>query len=95
MVEQFLGRNMVRAANKAGLEVRLANSWNAYNWLTPKTTQRITKTMQNMRIEQKVDELLKMGLLMDNGGLMASASELLMGDNLEWVFRYFNRTIPT
>jgi len=51
--------------------------------------------MQNMRIGQKVDELLKMGLLMDNGGLMASASELLLADNLEWVFSHFNRTIPT
>jgi len=74
MVEQFLGKNLIRVAKKNDFEIRVVNSWNAYDWLSAKTVQKITKTMQNMRIDQKVNELLQMGLLMENGGLMVNAS---------------------
>ena len=32
---------------------------------------------------------------MEHGGIMVSASEVLLSGGLEWVFSYFNRTTPT
>ena len=89
MVEQFLGKRLIRVAKESGLEVRVANSWNAYDYLSKQTAQRITKAMQNMRIEQKVNELLKVALLMEHGGILVSASELLLTNKLDWGFAHF------
>ena len=86
MVEQFLGKRLIRVAKESGLEVRVANSWNAYDYLSKQTAQRITKAMQNMRIDQKVNELLKVALLMEHGGVLVSPSELLLTARLSWLF---------
>lgn len=49
---------------KYGYEIRLVNSWNAYDWLTERTTQRITKAMHNTRLDASVSSFLKLGLLL-------------------------------
>ena len=36
---------------KAEYEVRFANSWNSYDWISNTTSQKITKTMQNNLID--------------------------------------------
>jgi len=80
---------MAKVGKESGLEVRFADSWTAYDHLSPATAQKITKAMQNMRIDQKVNELLKVALLMEHGGVLVSPSELLLTARLSWLFTRF------
>ena len=76
----------VRLAPSWGYEVRFANSWNSYDWLTAKTTAKITKAMQNNRLDEGVSPLLKLALLMENGGLLLSQFDFfVVADDLQWL----------
>lgn len=84
----MLGNYLVAMANDSKYEVRIANSWNAYQWISNDTTQKITKTMQNRVIEEKVDDLLRLALLMENGGVFIKLTEVLLVENFNWVESY-------
>lgn len=48
--------------------------------------------MQNMRISQKVNELLKIALLMEHGGILISVSEILLARNpIDWLYTHFSQ----
>jgi hypothetical protein len=49
MVEQLLGNFIAQKARESGFEVRFVNAWTAYDFLSHKTTEKITKTMQNRK----------------------------------------------
>jgi hypothetical protein len=89
MIEQMLGNRIAEAAGKSGYEVRKVSSWSAYRWLSEKTNQTITKTMQNMHIEESVSELLRMALLMEHGGIMLRVSQSFLVEDLNWVAEHF------
>ena len=49
-------------------------------------TQRITKTMQNSMLDETVDSLLKLALLIENGGiLIGHLPTLFVDDKLKWL----------
>jgi hypothetical protein len=73
-----------------GYEVRVVNSWTAYDWLTPATIANITKAIQNTKIDETVTSLLKLALLMEHGGVFMGNLQLLFARNdFEWVERMF------
>ena len=45
--------------------------------------------MQNSHLEAKVDELLRIALLMEHGGVLIRVSEALPYDSLNWLANYF------
>jgi len=49
---------------QAGYEVRFANSWNSYDWLSAETIAKVTKTMQNSKVDERIHNLFKFALLM-------------------------------
>lgn len=55
-----------------GYEVRIVNSWTAYDWLDSETIAGITKTIQNTKIDETVSSLLKLALLIKHGGVMVA-----------------------
>ncbi len=77
MVEQMLGNAIISKARESGYEIRITNSWSAYEWLSEETEQAITSAMQNMQIEEKVNDLLRIALLMEHGGVIMKVSEVL------------------
>jgi hypothetical protein len=85
MIEQMLGNFIIRQARKSDYDVRLVDSWSAYEWLSVETSHRITRTMQSQHIEEKVNEVLKMALLMEHGGLMFRVSDTFLIEDLRWV----------
>ncbi len=44
-------KHFIEKAKKFGYEIRYANSWNSYDWLTDETIAKISKTMQNSKID--------------------------------------------
>jgi hypothetical protein len=89
MYEQMLGNYLKLAAEASGFEVRLANSWSAYDWLSPETEKKITKTKHQSLFEHKIDDLLRWGLLMDHGGVMVKLSEnFFIENNFDWLGKY-------
>lgn len=70
MFEQLQGNFIIQKAIKSKFEIRFVNSWSAYDWLSNETSEKITKAMQNNKFEQKVDDLLKIAILMEHGGLL-------------------------
>lgn len=64
MPTQGLIYSLSDSISKLGYEVRWVNSWNAYDWLTEATIARISKAMQNSKVDQTVHALLKIALLM-------------------------------
>lgn len=45
--------------------------------------------MQNSQLEAKVDELLRIALLMEHGGVLIKVSEALLYENFTWLGNYF------
>jgi hypothetical protein len=82
-------RYLVHRGRSLDLEVRVVDPWSAYDWITPETTAVISKTMQNSKIDETVHTLLRLALLMENGGLMASWGTLLLGEGLGWLEEMF------
>ena len=92
MLEQVMGHYLILVGNQSGWEVRVVNSWSAYNHLTPDTQKKITDTMQRMYLEEKVHDLYKLGLLIDNGGVVISPTEFLPIENFHWIEKLFMST---
>ena len=85
----MLGNYLRRAAEDSGFEVRFVNSWSAYEWLSPETESKITKTKHRSVLEHKVDDLLRWGLLMEHGGVMIKLWENFFNEkNLDWLNKY-------
>lgn len=78
-------------AKRLGYEVRLANSWSAYDYLSTNTTARISKAMQNSKVDQPIHPLLKLALLMENGGILINQFDLIiLGNDFEWLENMFD-----
>ena len=89
-----MNRIMVHYFNHTGVlngyEVRLVDSWTAYDWLSPSTISNITKAIQNAKIDETVCNLLKMALLMEHGGILISNLHFIMiQKNFEWIEKMF------
>lgn len=41
--------------------------------------------MQNRVIEERVDDLLRLALLMEHGGILIKVTEVLLIDNFDWI----------
>lgn len=66
----------------------MATSWSAYEWLSPETTAKITKAMQNNKFQQRVGDLLRLGLLMEHGGMILKIQECFLVNDFKWVHNY-------
>ena len=82
MLEQVMGHYLIHVAEKSGWEVRKVTSRTAYEYISPEINRIITSTMQHTLIEEKVDDLLRLALLLDNGGVMVRVTEALPVENL-------------
>jgi hypothetical protein len=51
MIEQILAKSTIKLAKDSNLSIRIVNAEDAYNWLSSSTALKITKTMQNIKIE--------------------------------------------
>lgn len=72
-----------QTARSSGFEVRFANSWNSYDWLSDNLSAIITSAMQKNQIDEGVHTLLKLGLLIENGGIILNIPDaVLLRDNL-------------
>lgn len=73
-------------ASKLGYEVRVVNSWTAYQWLHNQTVvEDITKTIQKTLIDETVDNLLKLALLIENGGILIGNLNVVINRDLRWL----------
>lgn len=46
--------------------------------------------MQSMKIEESVNDLLRLGLLLDNGGVIVRVGEVMAVEGLGWLEDYFS-----
>ena len=77
-------------AHKFGYDFRFANSWNSYDWLSEETTAKISKAMQNSKVDDTVHNLLKIALLMENGGVLISQFDIFFrSESLKWIENMF------
>ena len=74
-----------------GYEVRIVNSWTAYDWLSEKTINRISKAMQESKVDETVHNTLKLALLMENGGIMINQFDtMILGSSFSWIEEMFS-----
>jgi hypothetical protein len=78
-------------AVRFGFEVRMVNSWTAYDWLSHSMIQRISKGRMNAKVDEEVHSMLKTALLLENGGVLINQLDLvLLGDNFGWLEHMFD-----
>ena len=69
-----------------GYEVRVVDSWTAYDWLSPETIKTVTETIQNTKLDETVSNLLKLALLVEHGGVMFVTLEVMfVRNNFKWI----------
>jgi len=61
--------------------VRIVDSWTAYEWMSQLTIDKITRAIQNVKIDETVCNMLKMALLMEHGGIMIGNLHFAMTQN--------------
>ena len=77
-------------AARNGFEVRVVDSWNAYDWISPEMTKRISHAIQNTQLDETVSNLLKLALLIENGGIMVGKLDtIFVQDSLLWIENMF------
>jgi hypothetical protein len=59
-----------------GYEVRLVNSLTSYDFLTNKTVYMISKAMQNSKVDEPIHSVLKLALIMENGGVLLNQPDI-------------------
>ena len=79
-------------AAKNNFEVRVVDSWNAYNWISPDMSKRVSNIIQNTKLDESVASLLKLALLIENGGIMiGNLDSILLSGSLQWVQSMFGK----
>lgn len=67
------------------------NSWNAYDYLNENTIARISLAMQKSKVDEPIHALLKMALLIENGGVIMNQLDYgVAGSSFDWIERMFN-----
>lgn len=61
----------------SGWEIKIVNSWTANKFLTEETFHKVTYARHHLFIHEKIDDLLRYALLMDNGGVMIRVDSAL------------------
>ena len=79
-------------AAKNNYQVRIVDSWSAYDWIGPGTSGRITHAIQNSKIDEGVSSLLKLAILIENGGIMiGNLDSISISGNFEWIENMFGK----
>ena len=85
MVNQIFINYYIDLSRKMHYELRLINSWTAYNWLSDEISANITKTMQRVQIDVGADELLIMAIMIEHGGIILKNLDAIFLDDFEWL----------
>ena len=84
--------HMKEVAARNGFEVRVVDSWSAYDWISPEMTKRVSHVIQNTQLDETVSNLLKLALLIEHGGIMVGDLDtIFINDSLQWVEGMFGR----
>lgn len=78
MLDQTMSNYYIDYGQNLGYEVRLVNSWTAYDWLSEGSIQNITSTMGRVKIDVGVDDLLILALLMEHGGVIMKNRDVIV-----------------
>lgn len=70
-----MGHYLIHVAEQSGWEVRNVTSQTAHEHMSSEVYGIITSTMQHVLIEEGVHDLYRLGLLLDNGGVMVRITE--------------------
>ena len=89
MMGYLTAANMIEHSKGSKYEVKIANHRNAYNWLTPNTIETIRKAKHSGVTTNKVDDLLKLALLIEHGGILLDVDKIIMLESVdklnEWI----------
>ena len=77
MLEAITARHQISIAEQSGYEVRVVDIINAYQWLTPETTEMIRRAKHKTQYYIPVAELLRIALLMEHGGVSAQLDSIV------------------
>ena len=68
-----------------GYEVKYVNSWSAYDWISSETIKKITKIRSNILIDEPVHNMLKLAILYENGGILATSNCIFLSENFRFI----------
>ena len=64
----------------------MVDSWTAYEWLSDEKNQTIGKVVQNTKIDETVDSLLKLALLIEHGGILTGhIDNIVVANGFGWL----------
>jgi hypothetical protein len=77
-----------------GYEVRMVNSWTAYDWLSENMIQRITKARMNAKADEGVHNMLKLALLLEHGGVLVNQFDtVVLSKEFRWLEDMFDHGV--
>lgn len=93
MVSTILKNQHKHYAKKSkDYEVRFYDGIDAHKWLSPETSSLITSAMAKSKYDIAVDQLLRLALLYENGGIWIKTQEVILLENFDWIDEIFQST---
>jgi hypothetical protein len=86
MVEAVVARHLMHVARQSGFEVRAVDCLSAYDWLTPEMAEWVRRTKHKSKYILAVEELLRIALLVEHGGLSVLLPNHVFPDSLAWLY---------
>jgi hypothetical protein len=89
MTESLAAKHLIHVGKKSGYDVRVVNSFTAYDWLSPEMTEAVRITKHKSKYILQVHELLRIALLIEHGGLAVKLPRYIFPKNLNWIEELF------
>jgi hypothetical protein len=75
----------MEAGRRSGWEVRVVDGISAYDWLSPAMCERVRLAKHKSKYILSVNELLRVALLVEHGGLSVRLPRYIFPGGLNWL----------
>lgn len=87
MTEGTAARHLMHVGKKSGFDVRVVDVFTAYGWLSPQMAERVRVAKHKSKYMLAVEELLRVALLVEHGGLFVRFPRYIFPGDLEWLYQ--------
>lgn len=87
MTDGTAARHLIHVGHKSGFDVRVVDAFSAYDWLSPQMVERVRVAKHKSKYILAVEELLRVALLVEHGGLSVRFPRYIFPGDLEWLYQ--------
>ena len=93
MMQSLLSSAIIAHSKGTKMDLRIADQISAYQWINSQNIEPLRVAKHTSKITNDVSDLLRLTLLVNNGGFMLSNTKVIMLESADSVYQRFKKIL--